>query len=611
MRTGVLLLALATLGVSHSVRADQVTPGPTTTLSASALTGSVLAPGITTSSLTSAAGGSFGTAAYTATGTSGATIPLNNGSNVFSVASLNGWAPRWAARDDSASAAVTAGSGYNPGDTITLNDGCATHTVIVLGTTQASNSGVTANTFNIGTHGVCLAIPSNASTLAQLSTSGTGSGAVFSLLYGPIAATVDVSGNVTINNGNIIISSAGAFQNFAGSEAAIFGVHNGQYISAGAYLTVFGSFAANASACAAPAVLQEVIAIGTDSLRNGCGESAVLSIGFAALRNYAQVGTVANLYLYGTTAVGNGAMTNWNSPTAAPYNTALGNNAAAGAATGTVSFTNVTALGAGTVPNLTTAVNILAVGGGYTGAQIGPTCASGNGVVLIGSGRYVVDCPAAGTSGYLNIENIITNSITNSPALSTTYIAGNLTALGGTLTAGVDNSVPGILYLAGSSTSFAQLTGGTNGVLTSSSILQTTNQVYFGGLTADTGHADSTVCETTGNGQLFFGSGTGGICLTTSSARFKSNVLDQTEGLKQIMALRPVAFNYRAGHGFDPAKRYNGFLAEEMEAALPNLVGHDDAGLANSVDMMGLVPVMARAIQQQQREIAALRASRH
>ena len=46
---------------------------------AGTLTGTALASGVTSSSLTSAAGGSFGTAAYDATGTTGATIPLNNG----------------------------------------------------------------------------------------------------------------------------------------------------------------------------------------------------------------------------------------------------------------------------------------------------------------------------------------------------------------------------------------------------------------------------------------------------------------------------------------------------------------------------------------------------
>jgi len=51
---------------------------------AGSLTGTTLASNVVTSSLTSAAGGSFGTAAFVATGTSGATIPLLNGINNYS-----------------------------------------------------------------------------------------------------------------------------------------------------------------------------------------------------------------------------------------------------------------------------------------------------------------------------------------------------------------------------------------------------------------------------------------------------------------------------------------------------------------------------------------------
>ena len=131
------------------------------------------------------------------------------------------------------------------------------------------------------------------------------------------------------------------------------------------------------------------------------------------------------------------------------------------------------------------------------------------------------------------------------------------------------------------------------------------------GVTSDTGQADVTVCEVTASGTLYYGSGTGGICLTPSSARFKDNIHSQADGLPQLMALRPVTFNYQPGHGFDPAKPYNGFLAEEVLTALPDLVGKDADGQPNSVDLMGLVPILVRAVQEQQREIEELRARLH
>ncbi len=128
------------------------------------------------------------------------------------------------------------------------------------------------------------------------------------------------------------------------------------------------------------------------------------------------------------------------------------------------------------------------------------------------------------------------------------------------------------------------------------------------GLASDSGQSDATVCDVTGTGKIYYGSGTGGICLSTSSARFKMDIASEREGLTQLMALHPVGFNYRPGHGYDPAKRYNGFIAEQMAPVLPELVGHDDAGLPNSVDLMGLVPILVRSVQQQQWEIRALAA---
>jgi hypothetical protein len=123
------------------------------------------------------------------------------------------------------------------------------------------------------------------------------------------------------------------------------------------------------------------------------------------------------------------------------------------------------------------------------------------------------------------------------------------------------------------------------------------------GLTSDSGQSDATVCDVTGTGKIYYGSGTGGICLSTSTARFKTDIAPEREGLTQLMALHPMSFNYKPGHGYDPAKRYNGFIAEQMAPVLPELVGHDDLGLPNSVDLMGLVPILVQSVQQQQREI--------
>ena len=88
--TGTALIAGAatfqnTLNVNGTLTANGTFVGAAP---AGSLTGTTLASNVVTSSLTSAAGGNFGTAAYASTGTSGARVPLLNASNTFSTGTL-------------------------------------------------------------------------------------------------------------------------------------------------------------------------------------------------------------------------------------------------------------------------------------------------------------------------------------------------------------------------------------------------------------------------------------------------------------------------------------------------------------------------------------------
>lgn len=125
-------------------------------------------------------------------------------------------------------------------------------------------------------------------------------------------------------------------------------------------------------------------------------------------------------------------------------------------------------------------------------------------------------------------------------------------------------------------------------------------------LPTDATHTDATLCRDTTSGAVYSGTGTLGICLGTSSARYKTNIADLPSGLDQIMALRPRTFNYASADYGDPSKLQYGFIAEEAQSALPDLVGLDDSGQPNTFDYLGVVPVLVKALQQQQAEIAAL-----
>jgi hypothetical protein len=124
---------------------------------------------------------------------------------------------------------------------------------------------------------------------------------------------------------------------------------------------------------------------------------------------------------------------------------------------------------------------------------------------------------------------------------------------------------------------------------------------------SDATHTDASICEDTTTHALYSGSGTLGVCLGTSSARYKHDIADLDAGLLEIMALQPKSYHVNADHG-DPSKTLYGFLAEDGASVVPDLVGFDTEGRPNTFDYLGIVPVLVKAMQQQQREIEVLKA---
>lgn len=135
----------------------------------------------------------------------------------------------------------------------------------------------------------------------------------------------------------------------------------------------------------------------------------------------------------------------------------------------------------------------------------------------------------------------------------------------------------------------------------------TSTGAHLLGLGSDTGKTTATVCEDTTTHLAYFGSGTGGICAGTSSRRFKNDIQDLRHGLTEVMLMRPRSFYMDKAHG-DPSRINYGFVAEEAVKAVPQLVGHDRSGIVNNFDYLGMVPVLTKAVQEQQAEIVVLRA---
>ena len=90
-----------------------------------------------------------------------------------------------------------------------------------------------------------------------------------------------------------------------------------------------------------------------------------------------------------------------------------------------------------------------------------------------------------------------------------------------------------------------------------------------------------------------------------SSERFKQNIQDISYGLDDVLKLRPVSFDWKKDFIQNGSKQI-GFIAEEVESIIPEIVGYDNEGKVMNLDYPKLTSVLAKAIQEQQGQIEKL-----
>lgn len=100
---------------------------------------------------------------------------------------------------------------------------------------------------------------------------------------------------------------------------------------------------------------------------------------------------------------------------------------------------------------------------------------------------------------------------------------------------------------------------------------------------------------------------------TASSATFKQNISTLTYGLKEVLQIRPVTYQYN----FDKTGLYKvGFIAEEVSQIIPEIVAHHDEednivsreeGKAVAMDYSQMTAVLVNAIKEQQAQIEELK----
>jgi hypothetical protein len=79
----------------------------------------------------------------------------------------------------------------------------------------------------------------------------------------------------------------------------------------------------------------------------------------------------------------------------------------------------------------------------------------------------------------------------------------------------------------------------------------------------------------------------------------KQNVADLSQGLDAVMRLRPVEFDWKDGFG---RGHDLGFIAEEVQGAVPILADYDLDGSLSSVKYTQVGPLLTKAVQ----ELAAI-----
>ena len=337
-------------------------------------------------------------------------------------------------------APASGGSGHAVGDVITLTGG-ATVSVLAIG-------GGAVTQFNVQRSGLYTVVPTG--PMAQVATTGSGTGFAVAPAFGPVAASFGAPALTNGLNGNFTLGrDAGANVTTAG-EVCFVGDYAGTSITSGGFNTAFGHRALGFETMGGGNN-----AFGNDAMRNTRGVTNSVAIGNSALRTWNGSNSIAigQAALQGnedgsTTGAGNIAIgilsMNGLTATTANGNTAVGNNTAQGL---TTASGNVM-VGNSSGQSLTSgALNVL------IGPLAGNRLTTANENVMIGYGAGAVATSGGGTMiGMLAGTAVTTgqgNTILGQRAGSKITTGGNNLIIGDqvgstTLTTGSTNILIGL-----------------------------------------------------------------------------------------------------------------------------------------------------------------------
>jgi hypothetical protein len=128
------------------------------------------------------------------------------------------------------------------------------------------------------------------------------------------------------------------------------------------------------------------------------------------------------------------------------------------------------------------------------------------------------------------------------------------------------------------------------------------------GYTLDVKSTGTNIAQFTGSNSTGCTLSGGGIIACSSDRNLKKNIESSELGLDAIMQLRPVTYNWN--FQAEGEKKYLGFVAQEVEEVSPDLVTIDNNGY-RQLNSIGIIPIVAKAIQEQQGIITTLQTQVH
>lgn len=355
-------------------------------------------------------------------------IPGNNSTGI------SGWTPTFGVDDSSNGTPAVGGSGYVIGEAITLNDGGSVHAVLTVTTV----SGGTVTGFNITNRGNASLIPSN--PVGQLSSSGAGTGATFTLSWDALASGL-LYGTLVKNSGNLFLGGETPSA-FSGTECTFVGDRAGGNIISGAFTTLLGHNAGGIGAGTSITGATSLTLIGTDAGRNiVTGATRAVIVGDGAAENMSSTDNtiLGHAAAFGLTSGNQNVVIGGGNPTGTTLkgNVIIGFNADVTVASsrGTVIIGSAETGGGAGAHGGEFSVIIGARAGRATltgganniiGYRVGSTTlTTGIGNYLVGASA-AVDTPTAATNNYMNQYNVITVSGMDVPGTSAGKFAGTL-----------------------------------------------------------------------------------------------------------------------------------------------------------------------------------------